>query len=234
MDMPPDGVRLEKGEFDYENNVASSSIYIRMEFLRKVYGLLSMQLTLTTIVAATFAYTPVLRDAINSNPWLLVLNIILSTGLFSALYINRYKFPVNLFLLIGFTIMDAITIGVFISVYDAEVIVKAFALTLIITASLMIYAFQTKRNFTKMGAGLLIGLETVIGLELMNIFLGSNGLELALAGGSALLFCLFTVFDTQMMMKKLSPEEYILATINLYLDVLNLFLELLRLLGDRK
>ena len=56
----------------------------------------------------------------------------------------------------------------------------------------------------------------------------------AIAIGGAILFCLFIVFDTHMLMHKLSPEEYIVATINLYLDIINLFLHILRALGDRK
>lgn len=50
----------------------------------------------------------------------------------------------------------------------------------------------------------------------------------------AILFCVFIVVDTHLLMSKLSPEEYILAAINLYLDILNLFLYILRILGERK
>lgn len=55
-------------------------------------------------------------------------------------------------------------------------------------------------------------------------------MELVFAAGGALLFCGFIVYDTHLVMHKLSPEEYILASINLYLDIINLFLHLLRLL----
>lgn len=51
------------------------------------------------------------------------------------------------------------------------------------------------------------------------------------ASAGALLFSLFIIYDTHMLMVRLSPEEYILAAINIYLDVLNLFLETLRILG---
>ncbi|XP_069165518.1 protein lifeguard 4-like isoform X2 [Procambarus clarkii] len=203
-------------------------------FLRKVYGLLSVQLLVTTVVAAAFAYTPVLREAIHANPWMLIMCLPLAIGLLIALHVKRHHVPINFMLLAAFTVIEAITVGVAVSMYDAEVVVKAFSLTLIITGGLTAYTFQTKRDFTNMGAGLVIGLLVMIGVGVMNMFLGSSGLELALAGGSALIFCLFIVYDTQMMMLKLSPEEYILATINLYLDILNLFLELLRIFGDRK
>lgn len=236
--IPQDVGQAEKGgivnDFMYGSNVASSHIYIRMGFLRKVYGLLSMQLLVTTVVAATFAYTPVLRDTVHANPWLLILSLFLAIGLLIALHVKRHHVPINFILLGAFTVVESMAVGVAVSMYEAEVVVKAFVLTLVITGGLTAYTFQTKRDFTNIGAGLLIGLLIMIGLGMMNIFLGSTGLELALAGGSALIFCLFIVYDTQMMMQKLSPEEYILATINLYLDILNLFLELLRLLGDRK
>lgn len=236
--IPQDVGQAEKGgivnDFMYGSNVASSHIYIRMGFLRKVYGLLSMQLLVTTVVAATFAYTPVLRDTVHANPWLLILSLFLAIGLLIALHVKRHHVPINFILLGAFTVVESMAVGVAVSMYEAEVVVKAFVLTLVITGGLTAYTFQTKRDFTNIGAGLLIGLLIMIGLGMMNLFLGSTGLELALAGGSALIFCLFIVYDTQMMMQKLSPEEYILATINLYLDILNLFLELLRLLGDRK
>ena len=55
-----------------------------------------------------------------------------------------------------------------------------------------------------------------------------------LASLGAGLFCLFVVHDTQMIMKKLSPEEYIVASIELYLDIINLFLKILRIMGKNK
>ncbi|GFR99326.1 protein lifeguard 4 [Elysia marginata] len=57
-------------------------------------------------------------------------------------------------------------------------------------------------------------------------------LGISLAG--AALFCVFIVVDTHLLMSRLSPEEYIMAAINLYLDILNLFLYILRILGERK
>jgi len=64
----------------------------------------------------------------------------------------------------------------------------------------------------------------------MQIFIKSEELEFVISLGGALLFCGFIIFDTHMIMHKLSPEEYILASINLYLDIINLFLYILRIL----
>ena len=59
-------------------------------------------------------------------------------------------------------------------------------------------------------------------------------LDMAIAVGGAILFSLFIIFDTHMIMHKVSPEEYIHASVNLYLDIINLFLHILRILGDRR
>ena len=65
-------------------------------------------------------------------------------------------------------------------------------------------------------------------------FFHSETFELVYAIAGALLFSAFIVFDTHMLMHKLSPEEYILASINLYLDMINLFIEILRILNSMK
>ena len=78
---------------------------------------------------------------------------------------------------------------------------------------------------------LFIGLWCLLLGGLMQIFIQSTTLELVISIGGALLFCLFIVFDTQLIMHTLSPEEYILATINIYLDIINLFLHILRALA---
>nr|CAD7570867.1 unnamed protein product [Timema californicum] len=74
------------------------------------------------------------------------------------------------------------------------------------------------------------GLMLLMVAGIMQLFLGSSVLELVISLAGAFLFALFIVYDTQMLMKTLSPEEYILATINLYLDIVNLFLYILRAL----
>jgi protein lifeguard len=67
---------------------------------------------------------------------------------------------------------------------------------------------------------------------LIQLFIQSSIFEVALSFVGAVLFSLFLIFDTQQMMTQLSPEEYILATINLYMDILNLFLYILRILNE--
>lgn len=68
----------------------------------------------------------------------------------------------------------------------------------------------------------------------LQLFFYSETVELVVAAIGALLFCGFIIYDTHSLMHRLSPEEYVLAAINLYLDIINLFLHLLRLLEAAK
>ena len=68
----------------------------------------------------------------------------------------------------------------------------------------------------------------------LQMFFHSDELELIYAGFGALVFCGFIIFDTSLLMNQLSPEEHILASINLYLDIVNLFLHILRVLDSMK
>lgn len=69
---------------------------------------------------------------------------------------------------------------------------------------------------------------------ILQIFIASSAFELFLAVGGAFLFSMFILYDTHVMMEKLSAEEYILATITLYLDIINLFIHILRILEATK
>jgi len=65
----------------YNNNVSGASKHIRMGFLRKVYGLLSLQLGMTTLIASACLFTPAIKELVHKNPWLIMVAFILSFGL---------------------------------------------------------------------------------------------------------------------------------------------------------
>ncbi|KAJ7411446.1 Protein lifeguard 4 [Pitangus sulphuratus] len=197
-------------DFNYGSSVASASIHIRMAFLRKVYSILSIQVLLTTVTSAIFLYSAGVQAFVHERPALLLISGFGSLAVIVALTLYRHQHPVNLYLLFGFTLLEALTVAITVSFYDVSIVLQAFILTTAVFLGLTAYTLQSKRDFSKFGAG-----ETI---------------ELVFAAAGALLFCGFIIYDTHLLMHKLSPEEYILAAINLYLDIINLFLHLLRLL----
>ncbi|NWR69758.1 LFG4 protein, partial [Centropus unirufus] len=213
-------------DFNYGSNVASASVHIRMAFLRKVYSILSIQVLLTTITSAIFLYSTGVQAFVHERPALLLISGLGSLAVIVALTFYRHQHPVNLYLLFGFVIYFLLIV----SFYDVSIVLQAFVLTTAVFLGLTAYTLQSKRDFSKFGAGLFACLWILIFSGFLRLFFYSETIELVFAAAGALLFCGFIIYDTHLLMHKLSPEEYILAAINLYLDIINLFLHLLRLL----
>ncbi|NXY00957.1 LFG4 protein, partial [Pteruthius melanotis] len=218
-------------DFNYGSNVASASIHIRMAFLRKVYSILSVQVLLTTVTSAIFLYSTGVQAFVHERPALLLISGFGSLAVIVALTLYRHQHPVNLYLLFGFcSLIDRSLFLFTVSFYDVSIVLQAFILTTAVFLGLTAYTLQSKRDFSKFGAGLFACLWILIFSGFLRLFFYSEMMELVFAAAGALLFCGFIIYDTHLLMHKLSPEEYILAAINLYLDIINLFLHLLRFL----
>jgi len=125
------------------------------------------------------------------------------------------------------------------SLYDTESVIMAAGITALIVFFLTIFAFQTRIDFTMFRGimGCILFVFIIAGLIMLFI---PPGREMDIIYGSigALIFSVYLVIDTQMMMGgnhkfAISPEEYIFAAIALYLDIINIFLYILRILGKK-
>ncbi|XP_036156219.1 protein lifeguard 4 isoform X1 [Myotis myotis] len=233
-------------DFNYGSCVASASVHIRMAFLRKVYTILSLQVLLTTVTSAIFLHFESIRTFVHESPALILVFAIGSLGSIFALILNRHKHPLNLYLLFGFTLLEALSVACVgpleelmtcfepVTFYDVYIILQAFVLTTAVFLGLTMYTLQSKKDFSKFGAGLFAVLWILCLSGILRLFFYSETVELVVAAVGALLFCGFIIYDTHSLMHRLSPEEYVLAAINLYLDIINLFLHLLRLLEAAK
>uniref|UniRef100_G3MNV1 Transmembrane BAX inhibitor motif-containing protein 4 n=2 Tax=Amblyomma TaxID=6942 RepID=G3MNV1_AMBMU len=221
-------------DFCYNNNVSKANVYVRLGFLRKVYGILSAQLLVTTVIAAFGMFTPAVKLYISQNQWMVMGAFLMSMALLLALMVKRRETPTNYFLLTAFTFVQAFTVAVVVSFYDQMAVLQAFLLTMGVTGGLTLYTFQSKRDFSTWGAGLYAFLMVLLMGSLLQFFLTSSHLEFVLSLGGAVLFSFFIIFDTHMLMHRVSPEEYIMATIELYLDIINLFLHILRIIGEAR
>uniref|UniRef100_A0A2R9BZ62 Transmembrane BAX inhibitor motif containing 4 n=1 Tax=Pan paniscus TaxID=9597 RepID=A0A2R9BZ62_PANPA len=194
-------------DFNYGSSVASASVHIRMAFLRKVYSILSLQVLLTTVTSTVFLYFESIRTFVHESPALILLFALGSLGLIFALTLNRHKYPLNLYLLFGFTLLEALTVAVVVTFYDVYIILQAFILTTTVFFGLTVYTLQSKKDFSKFGAGLFALLWILCLSGFLKLFFYSEIMELVLAAAGALLFCGFIIYDTHSLMHKLSPEE---------------------------
>ena len=207
---------------------------MRLGFIRKVYGILTCQLALTTIVCSVLALNGACRRFVMTTPSLMYIGMFGSFGVLFALMAFKNQHPLNAQLLFVWTLMEAYTVGVVCASYTAagqgRIVVEALVLTAAIFASLTLYTVYSKRDWSFMEAGLSSGLLLLIFWGLFSLFFP------ALAGGiyslfGTLLFSGFIIFDTWQITERLGYDDHILASITLYLDILNLFLFILRLLS---
>lgn len=212
---------------------------IRMGFIRKVYGILLSQIAVTMAVMCIFMYVPAAKEYSHANPWLMIVAMVLTFVLLIALACCpnvRRSFPTNFILLGLFTVLEAFMLGVVSSHYDTDGVLIAVGITAGVSLALTIFAFQTKWDFTMMGGLLFVLLIVLILFGLLCAIIRNQYATLAYAALGALLFSFYLVFDTQMMIGgkhkyAISPEEYIFAALNLYLDIINLFLFILSIVG---
>ena len=205
------------------NSAASAGIAERMGFLKKVYGLLTASL-LVAVVGANIGQT--------LNPGLLMpLFIAQIVMIFVAMGVRRKPYW-NVAALFGFTGLSGLTLGPVMLVYDAAVIQEALLLTLVIFGSLTMYVMISKKDFSFLSGFLITGLVVVIIGSLLNVFLFQSPMgEFVISAGGVVLFSGFILYDTSNILRNYDVRDYTSATLALYLDVLNLFLFLLRLLS---
>lgn len=127
-------------------------------------------------------------------------------------------------------------------VYTGASMARVFLVTAGTFGAMSLYGYTTKRDLTSMGSFLIMGLWGVIIASLVNIFLKSSGLDFALSIVTVFLFVGLTAYDTQKIRaiylsadsEDMRGRKVIVGALELYLDFINLFMALLRLMGDRK
>jgi len=219
-------------DFKYGVSVYESSPEIRNAFIRKVYSILFVQLFGTALVGAYMQQTHA-SVWIQQNVWAFYTAMIGSLVSLGFLWWKRHSHPINLVLLTVFTFFEAFTLGIVVGFYDQVVVLQALLITLGVFLGLTLFTFQSKYDFSSMGMYLFGGLLVLMMTGLVGIFIPfGKTMDLVYGAGGALLFSGYIVYDTFLITKKLSPDESIIAAISLYLDFINLFLSILRVLNN--
>lgn len=231
FNQPADGDLPD--DFKYGTSVADSAPEIRAAFVRKVYTILFCQILGTCIVSGALSQSPKAISWVQANSWTLLLGFFLTLINLGVLYWKRHSHPTNFIFLSTFTLLEAYTIGVAVAFYDQIIVLEALLITLAIFLGLTLFTFQSKYDFSGMAPFLFGGLIGLIVTGMIGMFFPfSRTVDLIYGGLGALLFSGYIVFDTYMINNRLSPDEFIVAAINLYLDFINLFLSILRVLNN--
>lgn len=188
----------------------------------------------TAIFSSLSFFSTGFRTWIQSNAWMMWISVI---GSFAFLFLTMWKsksYPTNLLFLSGFTILEAYSVALVVSFYEVRIVIQALLLTLGIFLALTLFACQTKYDFTGLGPYLFGFLAGAVVFGFVSMFFPYNStVELVYSGGVAILFSGYILFDTQMIMTKYHADEEVAAAMSLYLDVINLFMAILRILNSQ-
>ena len=245
---------------------------IRHGFVRKVYGILSVQLLVTFAEVAAFALVTPLRAAMCRPPFTMnptaantkifmdshpdcngglnATAMVLIYGSMAVSFVlllclvccikNARTYPTNMILLSSFTLAEGLMLGAFCAFFDAPSVMLATAMTAVVVGALTAFACFTSIDFTGMGMYLYIGLIVLMMMGFFAmLFPAGRTVQLLYSGAGCLLFSFYLVYDTQLILggkhKKyqFGVDDYVFAALNLYLDIINLFIYILSILSDR-
>ncbi|CAG8948672.1 hypothetical protein HYFRA_00001792 [Hymenoscyphus fraxineus] len=221
-------------DFKYGGVVSEATIDIRMAFVRKVYSILTAQLVATAALSSLSFWSSSYKDWVQGHSWMMFVSLFGAIGFMLLTYWKRKSYPTNLLFLSGFTALEAYSVSVIVSFYDSKIVLEAVLLTAGLFVALTLFACQTKYDFTSWMPYLFGSLWALILFGFMAAFFPHNSMiELAYSGIAALIFSAYILVDTQLIMRHYHVEEEIAAAISLYLDIINLFLAILRILNQQ-
>lgn len=222
-------------------------------YMLSVYNYMAIGLAVTggvaafTANAAVASWDPITLSsfgvALYTSPlqWLVMLAPIGLVLVFSF-GIQRLSMPVAQGLFWAFAALMGLSLSSIFLVYTQQSVTQVFFISAAAFAALSLYGYTTKRNLSAMGSFLIMGLFGLIIASLVNIFMQSSAMEFAISVLGVGIFAGLTAYDTQTIKemyyegddRTTAGRKAIMGALNLYMDFINLFIMLLRLMGERR
>jgi FtsH-binding integral membrane protein len=208
----------------------------RATLVRRTYGLVFLSV-IVTILGTAFAMTqPPLMEAVIRHPFITFFCMFIP--LIMAQRAAR-DFPKNLIFTFLFTFVEGIFLAPFLGLAEARspgVVGQAALLTLAAFGVLSLYAVFSKRDFSAWGSFFVVGLVVLFIAMLINMFVASAAGALWIAAIGVMIFSGLLVFDTWRIVRsgQYGQDDYVLAAVSIYLDLLNMFIFIVSLLGGSR
>lgn len=216
------------------------------KLMRSVYLWMTFALIITGLTAATVAFSPAMLSMLFSSKITFYGLIIaeLAVVIILSARIQKLSFTTATLMFILYSILTGATLSVIFLAYQLDSIVTTFFVTAGTFGSMTLIGYTTKKDLSKMGTYLLMTLIGLVIATLVNMFLANSPLDWIITYVGVLLFIGLTAYDTQKIKQMLreygteinenSQKMALMGSLTLYLDFINLFLYLLKILGNRK
>jgi modulator of FtsH protease len=203
--------------------------------VRRTYTLVFASV-LVTIGAAAYAMTnQAMMNAVIAHPWIMLLCTFVPLMLAQA---SRNSFPQNIGFVFLFTFAEGLYMAPFIALAEAHspgVASQAGLLTFAAFGTLTTYAFLSRRDFSAWRGFLMVGVVVLLVTMVIMAITGSTAGYTWIASIGVMLFAGLLVYDTSRLRNVFGPDDYVLAAVRIYLDLLNMFIFIVSLLsGGRK
>lgn len=217
------------------------------QYMLKVYNYMTGGLVATALAAYIVANTSMIYWFFNESGkmsglgWLVLFSpLIIIFGFNWVLQRGTFRQVQATFW--AFAILMGMSLAPIVLAYTGASLARVFLITAATFGAMSIYGYTTKKDLTSMGSFLYMGLIGIIIASIVNIFLQSSGLYYAISYIGVAIFVGLTAYDTQKIREiyshsdntDIASRKAISGALELYLDFINLFMMLLRLLGDRK
>jgi FtsH-binding integral membrane protein len=206
----------------------------------RVYGHMSLAVVVSMIVSYFVGTSPELLQFFFTGvlKWIVIFAPL--AAIFGISYVlgNNPSKGVAQLCLHGFAALMGLSFSMIFAVFTMGSIVSAFMGAAILFGVMSGYGYFTRRSLDSMGKFMIVGLIAIVIASIVNIFIGSTVMQMVISALAIVIFLGLTAYDTQQIREELSVETTDAAEVHgaltLYMDFINLFLNLLQLFGDRK
>ncbi len=211
-------------------------------YMLGIYNMMALGVALTGLIALYIGNNEALLATIYNTPlkWVamfapLGVVLVMSFGL------NKLSAPALKSLYWGYAALMGVSISFIFAVYTGTSIAKTFFITAATFGALSLYGYTTKKSLAAWGTFLFMGLVGLIIASVVNIFLKSDAMSFVISAAGVLIFAGLTAYDTQKLKEmyfegdgaEAMSKKITMGALTLYMDFINLFMYLLRFLGNR-
>lgn len=212
------------------------------KYMTSVYNKMFMALCLTGVVSLVCASNPAVLQLMAGGFSILLMLATLGIVIYLSARIHKIDSEKANALFWIYSALIGASLSPIFAVYTGESIAVSFFMAATFFGGMSLYGYVTKKDLTSVGSFMMVGLFAVILTSIVNIFLRNSVLQLGLSVLTVIIFCGLTAYDVQKIRSFYDPslddeslrKRSILGSLSLYLDFINIFLAMLRLLGDRK
>jgi FtsH-binding integral membrane protein len=227
-------------ETTYENEMSYRSASEVNSAMGRVYGHMSLAVIVSMIVSYFVGTSPELLAFFFTGvmKWIVIFAPLAAIfGIAILLNASPTKQMAQL-CLHGFAALMGLSFAIIFAVFTMGSIVSAFMGAAILFGVMSGYGYFTKQSLDSMGKFMFVGLIAIVIASIVNIFIGSTVMQMVISALAIIIFLGLTAYDTQKIREELSVQASDVAEVRgaltLYMDFINLFLNLLQLFGDRK